>query len=99
MYLEFKGYEVDLVINITDVDDRIINKAKEENVTPGEIAERYTKAYFDDVRKLKVKDATFNPKATDHIAEMIDLVKSLVDNGYAYIIDGDVYFSVESYPT
>ena len=96
-YLELKGYKVDLVINITDVDDRIINKAEEENVTPEEIASRYTKAYFDDVKKLKVKDATFNPKATEHIDEMIDLVEKLIENGYAYKINGDVYFSVEKF--
>ncbi|MEI7904487.1 MAG: cysteine--tRNA ligase [Candidatus Firestonebacteria bacterium] len=93
-YLEFSGYKVKLVQNVTDVDDKIINKAKAEQVTPKEIAEKFTADYFEDLERLGVRRADYNPKATEHIKEMQDLIKLLIEKGEAYEINGDVYFSV-----
>ena len=97
-YFEWRGYEVVFVQNVTDVDDKIINKANEEGRTAAEVAEEYTKAFIEDMHKLGVKDPTVRPKATQEIDAMINLVKDLVDKGHAYEVDGDVYFSVRSYP-
>ena len=96
-YLEFSGYKVIFVTNITDVDDKIINRAAKEGVTPQEIAEKYTGAFFEDCKKLKIKDASNYPKATEHIKEMQDLIAELLRKGHAYELDGDVYFEVNSF--
>jgi cysteinyl-tRNA synthetase len=84
-------------MNITDVDDKIINKANESNKSTKEITDEYTKAFFDDINNLGIKRATVNPKATEHIQEIIDLVKSLVDKGIAYQVGNDVYYSIEKF--
>ena len=93
-YLESKGVMVNLVQNFTDVDDKIINRAKKENTSADVITTRYIKNYFDDFDKLNVKRADLYPKATEHITNMIDLIKGLVDRGFAYVSKNGVYFSV-----
>ncbi|MEN8234358.1 MAG: cysteine--tRNA ligase [Actinomycetota bacterium] len=96
-YLEWNGYEVTYVRNVTDVDDKIIDAAAEENVSTDVIVERAYTAFNEANRLLRVKDATVEPWATHHIEEMLDLVSDLVDSGHAYVADGDVYFAVRSY--
>lgn len=96
-YLEYKGYKVIYVQNFTDVDDKIIRRAVSENKTQKEIAEMYIQEYFKDMESLNVKKADFHPKVTENIDEIIDAVKKLIDKGYAYEIDGDVYFHVPAF--
>ncbi len=97
-YLEYIGYKVTFVQNFTDIDDKMIKRAHEENTTVKDIAEKYIKEYYTDADALGVKRATVNPRATEHIPEIIELVKTLVEKGYAYPAEnGDVYFSVRSY--
>lgn len=99
-YLEWRGYDVVFVQNVTDVDDKIIAKANEVGCSAAEIAERYTKAFIEDMHAVNVKDPTVRPKATQEIDTMIDLVQQLVEGGHAYATeDGDVYFSVRSFPS
>ena len=93
-YLTFRGFEVILVQNVTDVDDKIINKAKAENLTPTAVAETFTKAYFDDLEALGVKAPDINPKATEHIKEMRDIIGLLIEKDAAYESEGDVYMNV-----
>lgn len=95
-YFEYRGYRVRYVQNFTDVDDKMIKRANEENVTLQEIAYKYINAYFEDTKKVNLKEeGMIRPRATEHISEMIDIVKKLQEKGYAYEIDGDVYFEVE----
>jgi cysteinyl-tRNA synthetase len=94
-YLEWCGYEVNYVSNFTDVDDKIINRAKEEALTATEVAEKYIRAFYEDSDALNVKRATKNPRATDYIKQMIDFIQDLIVKGFAYVSDGDVYFRVE----
>ncbi len=96
-YLEYKEYEVKLAINITDIEDKIINKANELGISSEAVAEEYTEAYLEDSRKLGIQPATFQPKATEHIPEIIALVKTLLEKGVAYEVDGDVYYSVKKF--
>lgn len=96
-YLKYRGYNVTFVQNFTDVDDKIINKAKEENVSPEEISERFIEAYFHDASTLGIQKADIHPKVTENIDEIIHFVKELVDKGYAYQSGGDVYFDVSKY--
>jgi len=96
-YLRFLGYEVTYVRNITDLDDKIIKKANEEGVGWDEIAHRYTREFNIDMGVLGLEKPTHEPKATDHIREMIRMVKRLMERGYAYQVDGDVFFSVEKF--
>lgn len=97
-YLEYKGYNVKFVQNFTDVDDKIINRAKEEGISAPEVSEKYIKEYFTDAAALNVKPATVHPKVSEHIPEIISFVKTLVDKGYAYEVNGDVYFSTRKFP-
>ena len=98
--LEFLGNHVTYVQNITDVDDKILNRAAEEGVSPWEIAERYTRLYEDEMAKLGVRRPSITPRATGHIPDMIELIQKLLDKGFAYSVDGgDVYFAVEKLPT
>ena len=97
-YLEFKGLTVNYASNITDVDDKIINKAIEEGVTEKEITDRYEKAYFEDVNRLGSEKPDFVPHATEYIPEMESFIKGLEDKGYAYSNDGDVYFRINKLP-
>ena len=97
-YLEYRGYKVNYVQNFTDVDDKMINKANTENVTVKEIADRYIKAYFEDTANINLKEEGMTrPKATDNIDGMIDIIESLIEKGYAYESNGDVYFEVKKY--
>lgn len=91
-YLEYRGYNVKFVQNFTDVDDKIIKRANEENSTFEEISEKYIKEFWTDAHGLNFKDATVHPKATENIDEIIEIIKNLEEKGYAYAIDGDVYY-------
>ena len=96
-FLRFQGLDVTYVRNYTDVDDKIINRANQERVTCREIAERYIKEYEEDMQALGVERPTHEPRATENIAEIIALIRKLVDKGIAYPLDGDVYFAVEKF--
>ena len=97
-YLEHLGYKVKFVRNFTDVDDKIINRAKEECKDFMEIADRYIARYYEDTEAIGVKPANVEPRVTDHIPEIIDIVQKLVEKGYAYATpEGNVYFSVEKF--
>ena len=94
-YMTYRGYDVKYVVNFTDVDDKIINKAIEENITTKEVSDKYIKAYMEDARDLNVdEDNTLHPRATEVMDDIISFVKGLVDKGAAYESDGDVYFDV-----
>ncbi|MBQ9021838.1 MAG: cysteine--tRNA ligase [Eggerthellaceae bacterium] len=97
-YLKWHGFDVRFVQNITDVDDKIINKANEEGRSAAEVAAEYTQAFIDDMHAVGVLDPDVRPKATEEIPEMIELVEQLIEGGHAYVADGDVYFSVRSFP-
>ena len=97
-FLEYKGFEVTFVQNFTDVDDKIINRANEEGATSAEIAEKYTNEYQTDARGLGVRPATFHPKATENISEIIEIVSKLIEKGSAYRSGDDVYFRTSSFP-
>ncbi|CDZ24790.1 Cysteine-tRNA ligase [[Clostridium] cellulosi] len=96
-YLEYKGYEVKFVQNFTDVDDKLINRANTEGTTVPEIAEKYIAEYKVDAKGLNVREATVHPRATENIENIIELIKTLVDKGYAYVSQGDVYFHTRSF--
>ena len=96
-YFEYRGLEVTFVQNFTDVDDKIIGRAAEEGISSSELAEKYINEYFHDARALGVRDATVHPKATENIAEIIDLVSTLIDKGFAYEAEGDVYFRTSEF--
>ncbi|HBQ20855.1 MAG: cysteine--tRNA ligase [Deltaproteobacteria bacterium GWA2_38_16] len=94
-YLQFKGYEVTYVRNITDVDDKIIKRAQEEKKTASEISEIYIKAFEEDTRALNLKAPTYSPKATEYIQEMIQWIQTLIAKGYAYEVQGEVLYSID----
>ncbi len=96
-YLEYRGYEVNFVQNFTDIDDKIIKRANEEGVSYKEISEKYIKEFWTDAKGLNVREATVHPKATENIDEIIDIISTLVEKGYAYEADGDVYFSPKKF--
>lgn len=91
-YLEYRGYNVKFVQNFTDIDDKIIKRANEEGKTFEEISEKYIEEFWTDAHGLNFKDATVHPKATENIDEIIDIIKTLEEKGYAYAVNGDVYF-------
>ncbi len=92
-YFEYRGYDVTFVQNFTDVDDKIIKRANEEGITSGEVAEKYIQEYFTDAKALGVRPATIHPKATENIPQIIEIVQTLIDKGYAYATaNGDVYY-------
>lgn len=96
-YLRFKGYEVIYVRNFTDIDDKIINRAREEGVSWKEIAERYIESFWEDMEKLRVMKPEYNPRATDHIKEMLAIIRDLLEKGHAYVGSDGVYFSVRTF--
>ncbi len=96
-YFVRKGYKVTYVRNFTDVDDKIINRAKQEGITAGEVANKYIQAFHEDMQRLGVARADVEPKATEHVSEMVELVRGLVEKGHAYPMNGDVYFRVASF--
>lgn len=93
-YLESKGIQVNIIQNFTDIDDKIINRAKKENVSTDKITSKYISNYFIDFDKLNVKHANTYPRATEHIIDMINLIQGLIEKGFAYVSDNGVYFSV-----
>ena len=96
-YLKFLGYDVKYCRNVTDVDDKILKKAKEENTTAEVISKRYYEIFADSMKKLNVLKPDIEPFATKTLGEMISIVKDLIKNDYAYVIDGDVYFRVKNF--
>jgi len=97
-YLRYRGYQVRFVMNLTDIDDKIINRANELGVSSQEIAQKYTTAFFEDIQKLGVQPADVYPKATEHIDDIIYLIDTLIKNGTAYVVEGNVYFDVSKFP-
>jgi len=96
-YLEYRGYKVRFVRNITDIDDKIINKAKELGISAGEVAEKFAASYREDLKLLGIGMADQEPKATENIQDMTRHIQGLIDKGYAYESGGDVYFSVRKF--
>lgn len=96
-FLEHEGYDVTHVQNFTDIDDKIINTANEEGVQWYDVCNRYIDSYFEVMDKLHVKRVHVYPRVSEHIADIIKTVQTLIDNGYAYVVDGDVYYSVEKF--
>jgi cysteinyl-tRNA synthetase len=96
-YLRYRGYEVMFVRNFTDIDDKIIKKANEEGIDWKAVAEKYIKEFYIDMGRLGLEKPTFEPRATEHIPEMIRLVSTLIEKGHAYQSGGDVFFSVEKF--
>ena len=96
-YMEYRGYEVNFVQNFTDIDDKMINKANEENTTVKEIGDKYICEYYKDADGLNIKRATTNPRATEYISEIIEFVSGLIEKGYAYEVNGDVYFRTKNF--
>jgi len=98
-YLNYRGYKVKFVRNITDIDDKIINKAKEEKVSWKEISEKYIRKYYDDLDSLGIERADFEPKATENIPQMIKIIEKFIKKGFAYQKNSDVYFRVRNFNT
>jgi cysteinyl-tRNA synthetase len=96
-YLQWRGYQVQYIQNFTDIDDKILNRAKSEKSSMAAVSEKFTVAYFEDLRKLGVVDADVYPKATEHIPTIIDLIERLVEKEFAYPANGDVYFRVRKF--
>lgn len=96
-YLEYRGYEVKFVQNFTDIDDKMINKANELGITVKELADQYIEEYFIDAKGLGIHEATVHPRATENIDAIIEIIKHLIENGYAYNVDGDVYYSTKKF--
>ncbi len=94
-YLQYKGYEVEYLLNFTDIDDKMINKANEEGTTVKNIADRFIKEYYEDAKGLVLNEEdTFHPRAMDHISDIITFIKALEEKGFAYNVNGDVYFDI-----
>ncbi|KGK88990.1 MULTISPECIES: cysteine--tRNA ligase [unclassified Clostridium] len=96
-YFEYRGYKVNFVQNFTDIDDKMIKRANEENITVKELGDRFIEEYYKDADALNIERATINPRATEFIDEIINFVKDLIDKGYAYEVNGDVYFNTKSF--
>jgi len=96
-YFKHKGMEVEFVQNFTDVDDKIINKSMEEGTSASEVSEKYIKYFFEDISKLNILESVKRPKVTENMSEVIEIIQKLIDNGFAYEKDGDVYFEVKKY--
>ncbi|HYE77412.1 MAG TPA: class I tRNA ligase family protein, partial [bacterium] len=107
-YLEYRGYEVRQVMNITDVghmlndddagEDRMEQGAKREQLTPQQVAEKYTRSFLEDMAKLGVREPLARPKATEYVPQMIAMIQTLLDKGYAYIANQSVYYDVSQFP-
>lgn len=96
-YLQYKNYDVTFVMNLTDVDDKLIKKSNEENIPVEIVAGKYADAFFEDIEKLGIKKADVYPKATENMDEIIALINNLVNSGYAYNIDGNVFYDVKKF--
>ncbi len=97
-YLQFRGFDVKFIMNLTDVDDNIIKKSLEEKRPADEVAQFYSKAFFEDINKLKIKPATTYPKATMHVQDMINVISELEKKGIAYNVDGNVFYDISKFP-
>ncbi len=97
-YFEYQGYQVDFVQNFTDIDDKMINKANAEGTTVKELADQFIKEYYVDAKGLNIKEATHHPRATESMVEIVRLIETLVEKGYAYTADDGVYYSVRKFP-
>ncbi|MCG8608412.1 cysteine--tRNA ligase, partial [bacterium] len=95
--LRYLKYDVTYVMNLTDIDDRIIERSIKEGISTEEITHKYTEAFFEDLDALGVERADIHPKATEHVADIIHLIEELVDKGFAYQVDGDVYYDVSKF--
>lgn len=98
-YLEWRGYQVRYIQNFTDIDDKILNRAREQGTTMEAVSDRFIDTYFEDIRRLNVMDADEYPRATEHIPEIHAMIQALVAKDYAYAANGDVYYRVERFPT
>ena len=96
-YLEYKGFNVKYVMNLTDIDDRIINKSIEEKIEASAVAKKYTEAFFEDINRLNIKKADIYPTATGHIEDIIKMIKSLEEKKFAYEVDGNVFYDVRKF--
>ncbi|EOL50699.1 cysteine--tRNA ligase [Enterococcus caccae] len=96
-YLEYRGYEVNYVSNFTDVDDKIIRAAKELGITAPEVADRFIHAFEEDTNILNVKPATLHPRVMDHMSDILTFIQALIDKGYAYESQGDVYYRTRKF--
>lgn len=96
-FLEWRGFKVNFVQNFTDIDDKLINKANEEGITVPEVAERYIKEFWIDAKGLNVREATVHPRATENIDEIIRIISTLMEKGYAYSAGGDVYYRTKKF--
>ena len=96
-YLEYRGFQVTFIQNFTDIDDKIIKRANEEQISCQQVSEKYIREYFIDAHGLGIQDATIHPKATENIEEIIDLVKTLENKGLAYMAGGDVYYRARAF--
>jgi len=96
-YLEYRGYKVTFIQNFTDIDDKMINKANDEGITVKELGDKYIKEYYQDADALKIERATINPRATEYIQDIVKFVQELIDAGFAYEVDGDVYYSTKKF--
>ena len=96
-YLEYGGNKVTFVQNFTDIDDKMINRANNDGITVKELAEKFIAEYFTDAGGLGIKDATVHPKATESIRDIVSLIRKLEEKGFAYVVDGDVYFDTRSF--
>jgi cysteinyl-tRNA synthetase len=97
-HLQLSGYAVNHVMNLTDIDDRILDQAMHAGVTIGEFVKPYIGAFFEDMSALRAQPVEHYPRATEHIPEMVDMISTLLANDYAYVADGDVYFRISSFP-
>ena len=96
-YLEYRGYDVTFVQNFTDIDDKIIKRANEEGTDYETVSKKYIEEFWTDANGLNFKPATVHPLATENIDKIIEIVSGLIDNGHAYAVDGDVYFSTKTF--
>ncbi len=96
-YLEYRGYDVTFVQNFTDIDDKIIKRANEEGISFSDVTKKYIAEYWTDVKGMNIREATVHPKATENIDEIIEMVKDLEEKGFAYEVDGDVYFRTKKF--
>ncbi len=96
-YFEYRGYDVKFVQNFTDIDDKMIARANKEGITVKELAERFIKEYYEDAKGLNVREASVHPRATDVVDDIIEMCRTLIEKGYAYESNGDVYFSTKKF--
>ena len=96
-YLLYRGYKVTYVRNFTDIDDKIINRAQEQGTSTEELSERFIRMFYEDMEQLGIASPTIEPKATEHVQEIIDMIQGLIDKEMAYEVDGDVYYAVDTF--